>query len=152
MSDLAPVVATPTATPAHLGWRLLAISYDLLLLLAIWFVTSLVVYLARGQREVRPGSLAAWLELALLWWVTGAYFVASWRRGGHTVGMRAWRLKVLAADGHPPRIGVLCLRYAVATISLLAGGLGLVWALIDADYRCWHDLAADTRLVRMGRP
>lgn len=123
--------------------------YDLLPLVAIWFVTAGLDYLARGMQEVRPGSLAAWLELVLLWLATGAYFVASWARGGHTVGMRAWRLKVLTGSGQPPPLPALCLRYLVACLSLAAAGMGFAWSLIDAQRRCWHDLAAGTVFVRM---
>lgn len=147
----APAPATPTATPAHLGWRLLAIAYDLLPLVAIWFVTAALDYLLRGMHEVAPGSVAAGVELIALWLATGAYFVASWRRGGHTVGMRAWRLKVLASNGQPASLPALCLRYAVATLSLAAAGLGFAWALIDAQRRTWHDLVAGTVFVRMDR-
>lgn len=149
-AEAAPSPA-PGATPAHLGWRLLAIVYDLLPLMAIWFATSLVVYLARGLREVQPGSPGAWMELVLLWLVTGAYCVASWSRGGHTLGMRAWRLKVLAADGHRAPLRALCLRYAAAAVSLLAFGLGFAWSLFDSEHRAWHDIASGTRFVRMDR-
>ena len=141
----------PSATPAHLGWRLLAMTYDLLPLIALWFATSLVVYLARGEHEVRPGTLAAWMELTLLWIVTGAYFVACWSRGGHTVGMRPWRLRVLTEDGRKPTLRSSCVRYIVATGSLLAVGIGFVWSLLDPERRTWHDLASGTRLVRMDR-
>ena len=141
----------PSAEPAHLGWRLLAMVYDLFPLMALWFATSAIVYFARGQVPVQPGSLAAWGLLALLWAVSGAYLVISWRRGGATIGMRPWRLKVLAADGHPAMLGALCVRYAVATLSLLVVGLGFAWALFDGERRCWHDMAAGTRFVRMDR-
>ena len=141
----------PSAEPAHLGWRLLAMAYDLFPLMALWFATSAAVYFVRGATPVQPGSLAAWGLLALLWAVSGAYLVISWRRGGATIGMRPWRLKVLAADGHPATLRALCLRYAVATLSLLVVGLGFVWALFDGERRCWHDIAAGTRFVRMDR-
>ena len=75
----------------------------------------------------------------------------SWRYGGQTLGMRPWRLKVLAADGRiaPPR--TLALRYAVATLSLAAAGLGFLWSLVDRERRTWHDLASGTVLVRLDR-
>jgi uncharacterized RDD family membrane protein YckC len=149
-SDPSPTTAA-SARPAHLGWRLLAMVYDCLPLIALWFATSLIVYLARSEQEVRPGSLAAWFELALLWLVTGAYFVASWMRVGATLGMRAWRLKVLTADGRTPSLRALCVRYVVATLSLLAVGIGFAWSLIDGERRTWHDLASGTRFVRMDR-
>jgi uncharacterized RDD family membrane protein YckC len=140
------------AAPAHLGWRLFALAYDFFPLLALWFITSLAVYLLRGNVPVRPGSLAAYAEFVLLWLLTGAYAVISWRRGGQTIGMRPWRLKVVAADGQPASWRALCLRYAVATISMLAFGLGMLWCLVDRDRRGWHDLAAGTRFVRLQAP
>lgn len=140
-----------TARPAHLGWRLVAIVYDLLPLCALWFATSLVIYLIDGQQEVKPGSLGARVELVILWLVTGAYFVLSWRRGGHTLGMRAWRLQVLGADGRQASWKALWIRYAVAGASLLAFGLGFLWSLFDPEKRSWHDLASGTRFVRMDK-
>lgn len=141
-----------TARPAQFGWRLLALLYDFFPALGLWFVTSLVVYLLRGKVPVRPESAAAHAELLLLWLLTGAYAVISWRRGGQTIGMRPWRLKVVAADGQPASWRALCLRYAVATVSVLALGLGLLWCLLDRECRAWHDLAAGTRLVRLDPP
>ncbi len=123
--------------------------YDLLPLMALWFATSVIVYLAHGRVPVRPYSAGAWIELALLWIVSGAYLVMSWRRGGATIGMKPWRLKVLAADGRPATLRALCLRYTVATLSLLVAGLGFVWALFDDERRCLHDIASGTRFVRM---
>lgn len=142
----------PSAAPAHLGWRLLAMTYDLFVLLAIWFVTSGLELLAVGGRTSDElGAWAKWLLLALLWLATGAYFVVSWRRGGHTVGMRAWRLKVLSEDGRVASWPALAARYAMAGLSLFAGGLGFVWTLIDSEHRAWHDIVSHTRLVRMDR-
>ena len=141
--------ATPAARPAHLGWRLFALVYDFFPMLALWFAASGLMLLARGGRPVDPGSLLAWLALALLWAVTGAYALLSWRRGGQTLGMRPWRLKVVAADGRPAGPRALALRYAVATLSLAAGGLGFVWCLFDREHRAWHDLASRTLLVRL---
>ena len=135
--------------PAHLGWRLFALVYDFFPALALWFATSALVLLVRGGEPVEPGSLFSWLELVLLWAVTGFYAVYSWHRGGQTLGMRPGRLKVLQADGRRPPLRALLVRYAVATLSLAAGGLGLLWCLVDRERRGWHDLASGTVLVRL---
>lgn len=142
--------ATP-ARPAHLGWRLVAMIYDLLPLLALWLLASGLLLLARGGAPVAPGSVTAMVEFGVLWLITGAYAVVSWRRGGQTIGMRPWRLRVVAADGMPPSWRAVCVRYVVASVSLLAFGIGLIWALFDPQRRSWHDLAAGTLLVRLGR-
>src|SRR3546814_12837389 len=53
---LAGMNATP-ARPAHLGWRLVAMTYDLLPLLALWFLAGGVLLLARGGAPVAYGSV-----------------------------------------------------------------------------------------------
>jgi uncharacterized RDD family membrane protein YckC len=73
----------------------------------------------------------------------------SWRRGGQTLGMRPWRLKVVSQDGLPPRWSALWLRYTVAMVSVLMGGLGFWWAWIDRERLTWHDRASHTRMVRL---
>jgi len=144
--------ATPAARPAHLGWRLVAMTYDFFPVLALWFAASGVLLLVRAGQPVEPGSVASVLGLVLLWLASGAYAVLSWRRGGQTLGMRPWRLKVTAADGRRAGFAALSLRYAVATLSLAAGGLGFLWSLLDRERRTWHDLASRTVLVRLQPP
>lgn len=137
--------------PAHLGWRLLALLYDALPALGIWFAVSALLLLARGGVPAASGSFAGWLELAALWLATGAYATLSWHFGGQTLGLRAWRLRVVDARGRPPSWSRAWLRFALALPSLLALGLGFAWALIDARRRTWHDLAAGTSVVRQPR-
>lgn len=150
-----------TATPeaqrprALLPWRLLAMVYDALPVLALWMLAGTAFTLAytfsgHAQREnIAPFSAWQWLLWAVCWVVTGAYATASWRRGGQTLGMRPWRLKLVSADGTALRRAQLWLRFAVATLSLLLGGLGFWWALLDRQRLAWHDRASGTRLVRM---
>ncbi len=90
-----------------------------------------------------------WLLWLGCWIVTGLYATVSWRRGGQTLGMRPWRIRVVAADGGTPSAGALWRRYAVGMLSLLAGGLGFWWAWIDRAGLTWHDRASATRIVRL---
>lgn len=135
-----------------IGWRLLALLYDFFPACALWFAVAALALLLHGNEPVRAGTFAGWLELGALWLVTGAYAVLSWRRGGQTLGMRPWRLRVVAADGGPPSSRVLWLRYAVGALSLLAAGLGFWWAWWDRERLTWHDRASGTRLVREPKP
>jgi uncharacterized RDD family membrane protein YckC len=41
------------------------------------------------------------------------------------------------------------LRFFVALASLAVFGAGFWWALVDAQGRTWHDMAARTRAVRL---
>jgi uncharacterized RDD family membrane protein YckC len=139
----------PPAEPAHLGWRLLAMLYDSLPVIALWFVVGALALLIRGGEPVTPWSAAFWLQNLALWAVTGLYLVHSWHHGGQTLGMRPWRLQVVDEDGRPPTLTMLWTRYAWATLSLALFGVGLLWSLVEGQRRSWHDLASATRLVRL---
>ena len=139
---------TPTRD-AHIGWRLLALVYDLFPVAGLWFLVAAVFVLLHG--DAVTGGALGWLEFVALWSVTGAYAILSWRRGGQTLGMRPWRLRVRAPDGGAAPVGALLVRYAVGTLSLLGGGLGFWWAWVDRDALAWHDRASHTRLVREPR-
>jgi uncharacterized RDD family membrane protein YckC len=138
-----------SATPASLVLRLLASVYDLLPLLALWFAAVvLALALTGGALDVHrlPDKL---FVQALAFGVTVAYFVVSWTRGGQTIGMKSWRLRVVRSDGRSPDFAHALLRFAVAIVSLAPAGLGFWWALFDAQGRTWHDIAAGTLVVRM---
>jgi len=133
-------------TPALVGWRFLALLYDVFPVLALWFATAGVFTAVHGD-SVRGGWLGL-LEFVVLWLVGGLYAVLSWARGGQTLGMRPWRLRVASADGTTPTMRALWMRYGVGGLSLLLGGLGFWWAWLDRDGLTWHDRASGTRIAR----
>ncbi|WP_440225616.1 RDD family protein [Dokdonella sp. MW10] len=140
--------ATP---PASLWRRLAAASYDLLVLVAVWMlVAALVLAAFHGDVDVahQPPLYHAVLQAALLA-ATALYFAISWSRGGQTIGMRAWRVRVVGGDGRPPSFLRALARFGVAIASTLAAGLGFAWCLVDRERRAWHDIASATSLVHM---
>ena len=143
----------PLATPAPLHLRLAALAYDLFPLAALWMATAGAFLLAaHGEVDAGHPPMAYRLGLQLtLLAVTAGYFVLSWSRGGQTIGMRAWRIRITAMDGDAlPWLRAL-LRFAAALLSLGVLGLGFLWCLIDRERRAWHDLAARTVCVRVER-
>jgi uncharacterized RDD family membrane protein YckC len=144
-----PMNAPTPATPASLRVRLAAAAYDLLPLIGLWFVAAVLALAVTGgalDTHTPAGKvLVQGFALAL----SAAYFVVSWSRGGQTIGMRAWRLRVFAADGNRVSWSHAILRFFVALVSLAALGAGFWWALVDAQGRTWHDMAARTRAVRL---
>lgn len=134
-----------SAYPAHLGWRLLAITYDGLPLIAILFFSSIMLLLAHGGKPAIPGTAWSFFTILVYWSIVGCYAVISWQRGGQTMGMRPWRLIVVNRDGKTASLQSLCLRYAVASLS---GGLVLLWCLVDGQKRGLHDIASGTLMVR----
>lgn len=157
-----PQAATHTAadrTSALIGRRMLSLLYDLLPTLALWFLMSglfTAAYTFLGHHDLRENipafSALQWLLWLACWLVTGLYATLSWQRGGQTLGMRPWRIRVRASDGGVPTRAALWRRYAVATLSLLAAGMGFWWAWLDRDRLTWHDRASGTRVVRLPKP
>ncbi|QOR40155.1 RDD family protein [Billgrantia diversa] len=139
--------------PAGLGRRLGAMLYDALLVLAIWILIAVLhvafVRLVLGLDAELVGQGAPQrltLQLALL---VGAFvfFAFSWMRGGMTLGMQAWRLRVQTRSGHSITLHQSLVRYLVAWLSLAAFGLGYFWVLFDSERRSWPDIASGTRIV-----
>jgi uncharacterized RDD family membrane protein YckC len=144
--------------PSLIGWRLLALLYDLFPVIALWLLASAAFTLAYWlaghplRQNIAPFSPLQWLLWLVCWLLTGAYAVVSWHRGGRTLGMRPWRLTVVRTDGGVAPVHALVRRYAVGTLSVLLAGAGFWWAWVDRDGLTWHDRWSDTRMVRMTKP
>lgn len=82
-----------------------------------------------------------------LWAVAGAYFVWCWHRGGQTLAMRTWRLRVVDREGDIPSWSRAAMRFLWATLGVLGAGIGFVWAFFDRDGLFLHDRLAGTRVV-----
>jgi uncharacterized RDD family membrane protein YckC len=88
----------------------------------------------------------AWLLLLI-----GGYFVYCWVRGGQTLAMKTWRLRVATRNGGALSWRQATARYVVAVLGVGLFGLGLLWALIDPERQFLHDRLAGTRIFRAQR-
>lgn len=146
-----PAANQPTKNAA-LGWRCLALFYDLWPALALCLLLSAVILALRPDHQAfAPWSYGQLITYFFCWLLIGAYTVLSWWRGGQTLGMRPWRLVVLAADGSPANLRALCLRYCLSTLSLAMFFVGFLWSLIDKQDRALHDIGSRTMLLRKAR-
>jgi uncharacterized RDD family membrane protein YckC len=142
----------PSARPVTAGLfrRLAALFYDALLLAALlMFATWLVLPLTGGEaiaaESPRWGMLGYRLLLVA---VIVAYFGLFWTRGGQTLGMLAWKIRVVRANGARLRWRDVFLRLAAAVLSWLPAGLGYLWILVDRGRLAWHDRLSATRVER----
>jgi len=134
----------PCSDYAPLWRRLAAGLYDALLLLAIWICGGMIVVAIRGS-AVPP--LSVWFELYLAALAFG-YFGVSWIKGGQTLGMRAWRIRVMREDGAALDWPTALLRFAVAIPSTALALIGWLYCLIDPRRRALHDVAAACVMVK----
>ena len=123
--------------------RLAAILYDSLLLFATLYFATLILLPFNGGEAIRPHPLYTLYLFA----VSFLYFAWAWTRGGQTLGMRAWRLRVVRRNGLPLTWGQAALRFLAALLSWLVAGAGFWWVLVDSEHLSWHDRLSATKLV-----
>lgn len=158
-------VAAPRAP--GLVRRLAAFVYEGVLLFGVVMAVGYVYGLLTQQRHALAGQLGLQVTLFV---VIGAYFVWFWSHGGQTLAMKAWRVRLVAADGGPVSPGRALARYLLAWLwfvpalaaahlsglrstSAIFGMLAVgvlayaTLARLQPQRQFWHDVACGTRLV-----
>jgi len=78
-----------------------------------------------------------------------AFFIWPWMKGGQTLGMRTWGIRLVRDDGRTPQFRDALVRALAALLSWAVAGLGFLWSLFDAEGLTWHDRLSHTRLIRV---
>lgn len=133
-----------------LARRLAAIFYDTWLVAGIWLLGATVDTLIQAGMGLGEHRQSLPLQVFLVA-TPYLFFGWFWTHGGQTLGMRAWRLRLLSDNGQPVSWRQVVIRVSVALVSMLALGLGYLWALFHPDRQCWHDIASGTRLVILSK-
>lgn len=131
--------------------RVAAILYDLMLLFGVLVVAAALVIVPWVELVGPAFPHGAWWFRMYLLSVIFGYFVFFWGWAGQTLGMRAWRMKLLRGDGGRVRMADALRRLVWATLTLLPAGAGLLWVLFDRQGFAWYDRLSGTRLVLLAR-
>ena len=118
--------------------------YEAVLLFAVGFFAAWVFFFASGGRDATSGTLRHELQL-FIFVVYGSYFLWCWLRGGQTLAMKAWHIRLVQVSP-----GTALLRLLLAAV-LVPTGISLIWALFDRDGQFLHDRLAGTRLISVPR-
>ena len=163
-SDVLPAERLPASGMAR---RMACFVYEGVLLFGVLMTAGL---LYAGLTDQRNAILGRHGLQAFLFVVLGVYFTWFWSHGGQTVAMKAWRIRLVCADGAPVSPYRALARYLLgwlwfvpALLSLWLGGaassgpifaalgFGIVayaaLAWLHPDRQFWHDVACGTRLV-----
>lgn len=146
------------AASAPLWRRFAALVYDSLILLAISMAYGALVTLTgvlNGQAQTEKyqpmfhtGGTA---ELVLIGWILCLvfFYVGFWHRSGQTLGMRAWRLKLIDAHNSDTKVSIArCLQRAAWGVTSLAFlGLGYGYRFISPTKQCLHDKLTHTQVI-----
>ncbi len=134
----------PLILNASLTKRYAACAYELLMLVAIWLLCVGLFVMVFGQAD---SSIKRLFLQIFLWLVTGVYFVCCWRKSGQTLAAQTWKIKLVNAQNETLNTTQAVKRYALASSSLLACGLGYFWAVVDKEQLFLHDRLLGTRLI-----
>ena len=127
---------------------LAAICYDLLILIGLFMVVGFAVLPVykyfTGLEAI--GADETFFQFFLVT-IAFLYYALSWIIGGQTIGMKAWRLVLIA---NPPNTnitwGQAALRFITAIFSASIFLLGYLYRYVDSDNRMLHDIVSKTHL------
>ncbi len=126
--------------------QLAALIYDIFPILGMFLVTSLLFIFLRAGKEVAPQTL--WFQIILFLEVF-FYFSYSWKKGGQTIGMKAWKIGI---SNHStltwPNV---TLRFLTGLLSTIMLGAGLWYSLFNPKKLSWMDLACGQPVVDFGK-
>ena len=137
----------PPVQYASLFRRLAAMFYDLWLHAGILLLGATADTFIRAGLDIEAGHFVLPLQLFFVL-APLAFYLWFWTHGGQSLGMRAWKLRVVTDEGRPLAYKDALVRYMAACLSLAALGLGFAWQLWDRDGLTWHDRLSGTRLIR----
>jgi uncharacterized RDD family membrane protein YckC len=163
----------PPRAAASIARRLAAMVYEGLVVAAILLLAGFP-FAGAATARLEDG-LTRHLFQAYLFLVLGLYFVWCWRRGGQTLPMKAWKLRVVDAHGQPLATTRATLRYALAALALGSSAVGtivllrhprelaawlalapgvvtLLWSAVDRDRQFLHDRLAGTKIIASEPP
>lgn len=120
--------------------RLASMVYEAVLLFAVGFFAAWVFFFASGGADATAGANRHLLQIFVAL-VFAAYFLWSWLRGGQTLAMKAWRIRLV---GVTPRNAPV--RFALALL-LVPTLISIVWSFFDRERQFLHDRLVGTRLI-----
>ncbi|MGD7035866.1 RDD family protein [Methylotuvimicrobium buryatense] len=136
-------------SPAGFFRRIAALLYDGLLLLAVLFAATAVGLLFNHGEAFASDNLYFHAYLVLISYFFYGWF---WTHGGQTLGLKAWKLKILAEDRQPITWTQASIRFIGAILSWSVLGLGYIWVIFDRDNRAWHDRLSRTAVFFAPKP
>ena len=120
--------------------------YDALLLLAVWFFATLLILPFNAGIAF---SKEQFLYPAYLVFVSFLFYGWFWTHGGQTLGLKAWKIRLLSDNLKPVTWYQALIRFMVSILSSGLFGIGFFWIFVDKNHRCWHDIVSKTRLFRV---
>lgn len=162
-----------TSLPRAPFWRhLLAMLYDLFLVIPLLMVTSAVLVAVHGPAETAVvRTVPVWQQWSLAYMALIGFYGTFWRQKGQTLGMQAWRVKLVPNQTTSrvtwsqaaARIIVASMPFILSLMpyqvldindagiwiyisTAVIASSGFMWRFFNAERLYLHDLATGTEL------
>lgn len=122
--------------------------YDTLLVVPLFMAAAAVWVAILGPTEsIDEPAVPAALQWVSWIVILVAFFGIFWRRAGQTLGMQAWRIKLISDSNESLSWQQVIVRVLGALLAGLPLGLGYLWRYLSPRRRYWHDTWSRTYLV-----
>jgi uncharacterized RDD family membrane protein YckC len=85
--------------------------------------------------------------IVVLGLVLAAYFVGQWHRGGQTLPMRTWQIRLVDLNGQSPSLARSAARFGVSSLLYMLPALALPWAMGLSRQTLWGALAVGSAYI-----
>ncbi|MFM2186440.1 MAG: RDD family protein [Burkholderiaceae bacterium] len=165
-TDAAPTHSAQALAPGL--WRRMAcFVYEGVILFGVVMIAGYLYSTLTQQRHALQGQ---WGLRTFLFLVLGIYFIWFWSRGGQTVAMKAWHVRLVDAQGQPVSQQRALARYLLSWLWFVPALGAAGWAGLDSSAQIfglmtvgvvayallarlhpqrqfWHDVVCGTRLI-----
>ena len=134
--------------------RVASLLYDIFLVTSIWFVLGYLIQfffgiennqIINGQLETDPFIDALYFFLMVSSCI--CFYGWFWMRSGQTLGMLAWRLRVVSLNGDPLSLPQILVRWCSAWPAFFAFGFGYLWIYLDRKGDALHDKLSKSKVI-----
>ena len=127
--------------------RLLALFYDLLLIAGILLSFTLFIVIINGNAV--SSFLGSNLMLLSYFLISFIFYIYFWYfNEGQTLGMQAWKIKLVADDNQAISIKSMLIRLVLGLLFGSIAGLNFFVILFRSDKRSLNDIYSKTKIVR----
>tara|TARA_B100000029_G_scaffold501919_1_gene576276 strand:+ start:11 stop:421 length:411 start_codon:yes stop_codon:yes gene_type:complete len=127
--------------------RILSLFYDSIIVIGLIFTFSLLLVVINGGAKETSSTINFLQRLIMI--LTGPIFYCYFwtKNDGQTLGMQAWKIKVLKNDNTNLSIND-SLKRCLLSFFLFPGYL---WIIFDKKKRSWADIVSDTKIIKVGK-
>lgn len=135
-----------TIRPIGLMRRMMIMFYDAMLLVAVLFFASIPVAVAF---QITPEHPLYPLYIIYIYLVGFVFFGWCWTHGGQTLGLKTWKIRLIADSGEKISWRAALLRYLGSMLCWLSCGIGFIWCYTNKERLAWNDIISKTRLRKL---